>query len=36
VTLADVCAQRVLGRSGALHRESREEAATLPRAVAAQ
>jgi len=36
VTLADVCAQRVLGRSGTLHRESREEAATLPRAVAAQ
>ena len=36
VTLADVCAQRVLGRSGALHYEMRSSTGTPPPAVAAQ
>lgn len=37
VTLADVCERRVLGRSGSLHRESRETAApAAPPALAAQ
>jgi Rrf2 family iron-sulfur cluster assembly transcriptional regulator len=36
VTLADVCERRILGRSGALHCESREKAALPPASVAAQ
>jgi Rrf2 family transcriptional regulator, iron-sulfur cluster assembly transcription factor len=35
VTLADVCERRILGRSGALHCESRDKAA-VPAAIAAQ